>query len=182
MPPSCRLIGGVVSLALGAVLAGCGSANVAAKPARPQGADPVAWAGVFCAGFADVVTAQNQAAKTSPTPQDEKDGLLKVADSTQQALVNTAHKLTQLGPPAITNGKQAQDTTLSFFTTAAAAVGDRRAKLAALDASDPNFAQQATQLPGPDLGAATTQMQGVTSNNELAPAFGAAPQCQQLAH
>lgn len=182
MPPWCSGVGCVVLLALAAALAGCGSANVTAKPAAPHGANPVAWVGVFCAGFADVVAAQNQAAKTLPTSQGHKDGLLKLADTTQQAFTNTAHKLTQLGPPAITNGTQAQNILLNFFTTAAAAVNDRRAKLVTLDANDPNFAQKAAQLPGPDLGAAATQMQGVATNKELAPAFGTAPECQRLSH
>lgn len=43
-----------------------------------------------------------------------------------------------------------------FFTTAAGTVGDQRAKLAALDAKDPNFLQKANHLAGPDLGAATS--------------------------
>ena len=181
--PWCRGVGGVVLLALGAALAACASGHITATPTpAPRGANPVAWVGVFCAGFAEVIAAQKQAATTPPTPQDHKDELLQLADSTQQAFTNTAHKLTQLGPPAITNGTQAQDTLLSFFTTAAAAVSDRRAKLAALDPHDPNFAQKAAHLPGPDLSAAASQMQSVASNQELAPAFGAAPQCQGLTH
>ena len=67
---------------------------------------------------------------------------------------------------------------MGFFTTAANAVADRRAKLAALDPNDPLFEQKkADQLTGPDLG---SQVQGLISNNELAPAFSKAPQCQQL--
>ena len=67
---------------------------------------------------------------------------------------------------------------MGFFTTAANAVADRRAKLAALDPNDPNFEQKkADQLTGPDLG---SQVQGLIGNNELAPAFGKAPPCQQL--
>lgn len=108
----------------------------------------------------------------------EKDSLLTLADSTQQAFATTAQRLTQLGPPGITDGKQAQDSAVGFFTTAANAVADRRAKLAALDPHDPNFEQKRTeQLAGPDLG---SQVQGLLSNNELAAAFGKAPQCQQL--
>jgi len=68
---------------------------------------------------------------------------------------------------------------VGFFTTAANAVADRRAKLAALDPNDPNSEQKkAEQLSGPDLG---SQVQGLISNSELAPAFGKALQCQQLA-
>ncbi|MBV9061118.1 MAG: hypothetical protein JO296_10250 [Pseudonocardiales bacterium] len=181
MPPWCGRVGGVVLLVLGAGLAGCGFVTVTAKPTpSPQGADPVAWVGAFCMGFTEVVAAQNQAATTAPTPQGHKDVLIKLADATQQAFTTTARKLTQLGPPAIANGKQAQDSVLGFFTTAAAAVGDRRARLAALDPNDPDFAQKAAHLPGPDLSAAASQMQTVASNKELAPAFSAAPECQRL--
>jgi hypothetical protein len=170
----------VALLALSLGLGGCGTAEVKSKPAAPQGSDPVAWVGAFCGGLGEVIAGAAATARSQPTPQGQKDGLLKVADSTQQAFVNTARKLTLLGQPGITNGKQVQDTTVGFFTTAAATVGDRRTKLAALDANDPNFVQKSNTLAGPDLGATGTQLQGLTSNQELAPAFGAAPQCQRL--
>jgi hypothetical protein len=173
-----RRIGVAVVLGLGLALGGCGSADVPAKPAAPRGADPVAWMGVFCQGLGQVINAAAAAGTSPPTPQGEKDALLRQADTTQQAFAATTQKLTQLGPPAITAGKQAQDSAVGFFTTAANAVADRRAKVAALDPSDPNFEQKKSdQLAGPDLG---SQVQGVMSNNELAPAFGKAPQCQQL--
>jgi hypothetical protein len=172
-------IGVAVVLGLGLALGGCGSGGATAKPsATPQGADPVAWMGVFCGGLDQVIDAGAAAAKPPPTPQGEKDALVTQADATQQALTTTAQKLTQLGAPGITDGKQAQDNAVGFFTTAANAIADRRTKLAALDANDPNFEQKkAEQLAGPDLG---SQVQGLISNNELAPAFGKAPQCQQL--
>jgi hypothetical protein len=43
-----------------------------------------------------------------------KDALLRQADTTQQAFAATTQKLTQLGPPAITAGKQAQDSAVGF--------------------------------------------------------------------
>ncbi|MGH3767428.1 MAG: hypothetical protein ACRDS0_28835 [Pseudonocardiaceae bacterium] len=183
MPSSHRPTGVVALLALGVALGGCGSADVKVKPPVPPGVSPQAWIGAFCGGLGEVIAAQAAAAKPAPTPQGQKDGLLKLADATVQALTNTAHKLTQLGPPGITNGKQTQDSTVGFFTTAAAAVDDRRVKLAELDVKDPNFAQKANQLAqvaGTDLGPATTQVQGLTSNKELTPAFGSAPECQRL--
>lgn len=169
----------VVLLAAGLALTGCGSADTRAKPAA-TGADPVAWVGAFCGGLGDVIADAAAAAKLQPTPQGQKDGLLKLADSTQQALANTAHKLTLLGPPGITDGQRTQDTAVAFFTTAAAAVGDQRTKLNALDPNDPDFAQKANHLPGPDLGASAAQMQGLTSNKDLTTAFGTAPECQRL--
>jgi hypothetical protein len=181
VPSSRRPVGVVALLALGLALGGCGSAAVTAKPAPPKGSDPVAWTGAFCGGLGDVIAAVSAIAKSPPTPQGQKDGLLAFADSAQQAFSNTAHKLTQLGPPAITDGKQVQDTAVGFFTTAAGTIGDQRTKLVALDPKDPDFTQKASHLGGPDLGAATsTQLQGLTSNKELAPAFGAAPECQRL--
>jgi hypothetical protein len=134
--------------------------------------------GVFCQGLGQVIDAGAAAAKPPSTPQGEKDALLALADSTQQAFTTTAQKLTQLGAPGITDGKQAQDSAVGFFTTAANAVADRRTKLATLNPNDPNFEQKkAEQLAGPDLG---SQVQGLFSNNELATAFGKTPQCQQL--
>jgi hypothetical protein len=181
VPSSRRPVGVVALLALGLALGGCGSAGVTAKPAASKGSDPVAWTGAFCGGLGDVITAVSAIAKSPPTPQGQKDGLLEFADSAQQAFTNTAHKLTQLGPPTITDGKQVQDTAVGFFTTAAGTIADQRAKLVALDPKDPNFTQKASDLGGPDLGSATsTQVQGLTSNKELAPAFGAAPECERL--
>jgi hypothetical protein len=180
VPSSRRRAGVVVLLVLGLALAGCGSAEIKSKPAAPQGADPAAWVGAFCGGLGDVIAADGATAKSQPTPQGQKDGLLKLAESTQQAFTNTAHKLTQLGQPGITDGKRVQDIAVGFFTTAAGAVSGQRAKLIALDVNDPDFAPKADQLAGPDLGAAGTQLQGLTSNKELAPAFVAAPECQRL--
>ncbi|MGB6226684.1 MAG: hypothetical protein WBF76_15285, partial [Pseudonocardiaceae bacterium] len=94
----------VTLLALSLALGGCGSADVKPKPATPQGANPVAWVGAFCSGLGEVIAGE-ATAKTQPTPHGQKDELLKFADSTQQAFTNTAHKLTPLGQPAITNGK-----------------------------------------------------------------------------
>jgi hypothetical protein len=167
-----------VVLGLGLALAGCGSSNKTATSTAPLGADPVAWMGVFCQGLGQVIDAGAVAAKPPSMAQGEKDALLTLADTTQQVFTTTAQKLTQLGAPGITDGKQAQDSAVGFFTTAASAVADRRAKLAAVDPNDPNFEQEkAAQLAGPDLG---SQAQGLLSNNELAPAFSKAAQCQQL--
>lgn len=140
----------------------------------------MAWVGSFCGGLGDVIAGVSVIAKAKPTPQGQKDGLLEFTDTAQRAFANTAQKLAQLGPPRITDGKQVQDTAVGFFTTAAGTVGGQRAKLAALDANDPDFVQKASHLAGPDLSAASVQMQGLTSNKELIPAFRAAPECQRL--
>jgi hypothetical protein len=167
-----------VALALG--LAGCGSADVKPQPATSHGADPVAWVGALCGGLGGVIAGVSVIAKAQPTPQGQKDGLLEFSDIAQRAFANTAHKLEQLGQPRVADSKRVQDTAVSFFTTAAETVGDQRAKLAALDAKDPDFGQKASHLAGPDLGAASSQMRELTSNKELAPAFRVAPACQRL--
>lgn len=190
MPSSrCRDgLGVLLSLGLvvgGLVLAGCGSDSAASgaksQPGVPlKGSDPVAWTGVFCGGLSDVISGVSAIAKSPTTPQGQKDGLLEFSDIAQRAFTNTAQKLEQLGPPRINDGKRIQDTAVGFFRTAAGTVGDQRAKLAALDAKDPEFVQKASHLAGPDLSGASAQMQGLTSNQELAPAFRAAPECQRL--
>lgn len=171
----------VSGLALtGCSSSGSGSGNVPAKPAPPPTSDPVAWTGAFCGGLGDVIAGVSAIAKAQPTPQGQKDGLLEFSDIAQRAFSNTAQKLTQLGPPRIPDGKQIQGTAVNFFSTAAQTVEAQRAKLAALDANDPEFVQKASHLAGPDLGAASTQMQQLTRDPQLAPAFRAAPQCQRL--
>jgi hypothetical protein len=171
---------GVIVLALALVLAGCGSGD--AKPATSKAidSDPVAWVGAFCGGLGDVLAGVASIAKSQPTPQGQKDGLLAFSDSAQRAFANTAGKLEQLGPPRITDGKRAHDTAVSFFTKAAGTVADQRAKFAALDANDPDFVQKASRLSGPDLSGVSAQAQELTSNKELLPAFRAAPECQRL--
>lgn len=182
MPSSRRRVGVAAVLALGIALTGCGgSADVKPKPpAAPPGSDPVAWAGAFCGGLGEVIGGVSAIANSPQTPQGQKDGLLQFSDIAQRAFASTAQKLQQLGPPRITNGKQVQDTAVGFFANASTTVGAQRTKLAGLDANDPDFVKKASQLAGPDLGAASTQMQQLTSNKELAPAFRTAPQCQQL--
>ena len=189
MPSSrCRAGAGLgVLLSLGLALAGCGSdsgsgsSDAKLPPGIPQkGSDPVAWTGAFCGGLSDVIGGVSAIAKSQATPQGQKDGLLEFSDIAQRAFANTAQKLEQLGPPRINDGKRFQDTAVGFFRTAAGTVSDQRAKLAALDAADPEFVQKASTLAGPDLSGASAQMQGLTSNQELAPAFRAAPECQRL--
>ncbi|MGA9692635.1 MAG: hypothetical protein WBR33_14610 [Pseudonocardiaceae bacterium] len=174
--------GAAAVLALGLALTGCGgSANVAPNPpAASAGSEPVAWAGAFCGGLGDVIGGVSAISNAQPTPEGQKDGLLKFSDIAQRAFASTAQKLQQLGPPKITDGKQVQDTAVGFFSNASQTVGVQRTKLAGLDPNDPDFVNKAGHLAGPDLGAASTQMQQLTSNKELAPAFRTAPQCQQL--
>ena len=181
--PVSRHVGVMALLVLSLTLGGCGSTNVRAKPSTtpaPQGANPVAWVGVLCSGLGEVIAGAEAMTTEPSTPQGQKDGLLKLADTTQQAFTNTANKLTQLGPPAIANGNQSQNEATSFFTTTAAAVGDQRTKIAALNTNDPNFAQKAGQLSTLGGNATATQLQKLTTNNELIPAFGKAPECQRL--
>jgi len=171
----------VVLLAIGVALGGCSSDDKGdGAQAAPQGSEPVAWVGAFCTGLGDVIAGVGAITKSEPTPQGQKDGLIAFSDTAQQAFANTADKLVKLGPPRITDGKQVHDAAVNFFSAAAGTVGAQRAKLAALDANDPEFLQKASQLAGPDLGAASSQMRDLTGNQELAPAFGAAPECRRL--
>lgn len=150
-------------------------------PTTVQGSDPVAWTDAFCAGLADVISGVSALQQSDPSPQGQKDGLLEFSDNAQRAFTDTAHQLTQLGPPAITDGRKVQGTAVSFFTAAAQTVGMQRAQLVALDANDPSFEQKAGQLTGPDLSQASAQVQQLTTNPQLKPAFRAAPECQRLA-
>ncbi len=140
----------------------------------------MAWVGVFCGGIGEVIAGFAVLGKSQPTtPQGEKDGLLALSASLQRAFANTAHKLEQLGPPRITDGKRIHDTAVGFYTTASGTIAGQREKLAALPADD-DFEKKASQLPGPDLGEASAQMQALASNPQLLPAFRAASECQRL--
>lgn len=169
----------VVLLALGLALAGCGSGD---KPpaATVKDSDPAAWVGTFCNGLGDVVAGAAALGKAQPTAQSQKDALLAFADTSQQALVSTARRLDELGPPRITDGKRVHDTAVSFFNNAAGTVAGQRPKLAAVDPNAPDFVQQISKIPGPDLGAASGQARELTSNSELMPLFRSAPECQRL--
>ena len=87
--PASRRRSGVVILALALTLAGCGSGDAKgtgdAKPAVPDGADPVAWVGAFCGGLGDVIAGVGALAQSQSTPQAQKDGLLAFTDGAQRA-------------------------------------------------------------------------------------------------
>lgn len=183
--PSSRRRSGVVIVTLALALAGCGSGDAkdsgaAATPASPQGAEPVAWVGAFCGGLSGVISGAAAIGKAEATPQGQKDGLLAFADSSQRAMADTARNLERVGSPGINDGKRIHDTVVAFFKTAADSVAGQRAKLAELDPNDPEFVQKLSGLSGPDLGAASAQVQQLTNNQELVPAFKAAPECQKL--
>lgn len=170
-----------VLLSLGLVVTGCGSGSDArSSAASQQGSDPVAWTGALCTGLGDVIGAVVATAKSGPSPQNQKEGLVAFFDTAQRAFTNTAQKLESLGPPKITDGKKVQETAVGFFHTAAGTVGEQRTKLVALDAKDPDFEKKAGNLAGPDLSAASAQMQELATNKDLAPAFSTAPACQRL--
>jgi hypothetical protein len=186
--PASRRRSGVVVLTLFLALAGCGSDDAkgeangtgAAQPATPVGSDPVAWVGAFCSSSSGVVAGAAALGKVEETPQGQKDGLLAFADSSERAMADTARRLEQLGPPRITDGKPLHDTAVKFFKSAAESVAGQRARLAELNPNDPKFMEDLSRLAGPDLGPLGTQLQQMTTNPELAPAFNASPECQQL--
>ena len=127
-----------------------------------------------------MIAAASTIKKATPgIPQDTKDGILQFLDSAQQGLINAIHKLTQLGPPGTSEGKQAQENVVAFLTTAAGKIGDQRAKAAALDANDPHFGENVCQLNLLDLGQ-PIEPTGVGNDQELMHAFLAAPECQRL--
>lgn len=185
--PASRRRSGVVILTLFLALAGCGSGDAEGTgeangpgAAQPAGSDPVAWVGAFCSSSSGVVAGAAALGKAEETPQGQKDGLLAFADSSQAAMADTARRLEQLGPPRITDGTPLHDTAVKFFKSAADSVAGQRAKLAALDPNDPAFMENLSRLAGPDLGALGSQLQQLTTNPELAPAFNASPECRQL--
>jgi hypothetical protein len=139
----------------------------------------------FCGGLNDenaATSALSQSPQSFSTAVDVRNEMLQYLDTVEQALATTAHKLTQLGAPGVIGGQQVQDNAVAFFTTTASTFGDHRAKIAALDVNDPDLAQKASQLmPGPaDFSETNPQLDKVISNQELTPAFLAAPECQRL--
>ncbi|MGH3975537.1 MAG: caspase family protein, partial [Pseudonocardiaceae bacterium] len=121
--------------------------------------DPVTWVGAFCGGLDDVIAGAADLEKAPATPQGQKDALLAFSDRSQRAMAGTAHLLEQVGPPRITDGKRIHDTAVTFFRSAAETITDQRTKIAAVDSNDPEFTQKLSQLPGPDLGASSVQVQ-----------------------
>jgi hypothetical protein len=151
-------------------------------PASVQGTDPVVWLSAMCGGLNEGFAALSAIGNSQPsTPQEVKDQLLQLLDVDQRAFTNTAHKLKQLGAPGVTGGKQAADAVVGSLTTSAATVGDSRVKVAALDVNDPDFVRKADQLASAMIDALSTEPQGVTNNQELAPELLAIPECAKLA-
>lgn len=147
----------------------------------PSISDPAVWVGAFCSGLNVVIGGAADLGEAQATPQGQKEALLAFADRSERSMADTAHLLEQLGPPLITDGKRIHDTVVSFFSSSAESIADQRVKIAELDPNDPEFVQKLSRLTGPDLGAASAEVEQLTSNQELLPAFRASSQCQYLA-
>lgn len=184
MPALPRRTGVVALLVLGLAVTGCSSSGSTSeatpKPAASPGSDPVAWTSVLCRGIGQAASGVVAIAKSQPTPQGQKDGILAFTDVVQQAFSGTAQSLKQLGQPRVADGKKIQESAVSFFTSAAGTISAQREKFAALDPNAPDFVEKASHLPGPDLGALSGQIQSLTTNPQLMPAFKASPDCQRL--
>lgn len=151
------------------------------NPVRVPGVDLAIWASTYCGGVHDVIAAASAMSEWSPTPQDAQNDILHFLDTAQQAFTNTVHKLTQLGPPGITGGEQAQKDAVGFLNDSAKKVGDQRAQLAALDANDPDFEEKVSQIFSLDPDVDTQlQLPEVVNDQELALAGLAATECQRL--
>lgn len=172
MPSYRRRSGPVLLLTLGMALAGCGSGD--------SQSEPTAWVGAFCGGIGDVLRSASALSQKQPTPEAEKENLLRFADNAQQAMSNTAGKLGELGPPKIPNGQQVHDTAVNFFNSTAKSVADQRSALDKLDAAAPDFRAKMAQITRPDLQATGQQAAMLIGNRDLSPAFKSAPECKQL--
>lgn len=171
----------VLSVVLGIALVGCGSSdNDTDAEQGDAGSDPVAWVGKFCGGVGEVLNGAAALREPQPDPQAQKDALLGFIDNTQKAMNTAADQLRKLGPPAVPNGQQVHDTAVGFFASTAETVIGQRERLEALDPQAPDFYEQLSQLPQPDLQAVSNQAQQLTGNPDLAPAFREAPECRQL--
>lgn len=181
-----RRLAAVAALALGLTAAGCGSSDPSAAPqpaaAGQAAAEPVKWAGTFCAGLGEVIRSAEEMGSAPSDPQAHKESLLAFADSLQQSLDGTAAKLERLGAPSVAGGVETQQIVLDFFTAASEATASQREKLVALDPSASDFDERLGEIVS---SGATSKLSGrmseVTGKPELAPAFRAAPECQQMA-
>jgi hypothetical protein len=156
-------------------LSGCGSGDTG----QAAGSDPKAWVGVFCNGIGDVAAGTTILQDQQPTPQAQKDMLLRFIDHTQQSMSAAAGRLRQLGPPAIVSGRQVQDTAVSFFATGAHTVDGPRAQLSALDPNAPDFYDKMNAVPAPDLQSVGAQAQALLRNRDLEPYRLASPECKR---
>lgn len=172
MPTYFRRSGPVFLVTLGIALAGCGSGD--------SQSEPTAWVGAFCGGIGDVLKSASTLSQQQPTPEAQKESLLRFADDAKQAMSNTAGKLGELGPPKIPNGQQVHDTAVNFFNSTAKSVGDQRSALDKLDAAAPDFRAKMAQITRPDLQATGQQLTTLVGNQDLSPAFKSAPECKQL--
>lgn len=170
--------GAGVLLVLGVGLSGCGSGDTG-QPAGQAESDPKTWVGAFCNGIGEVAAGTSILQDQQPTPQAQKDMLLRFIDHTQQSMSAAAGRLRQLGPPAIASGRQVQDAAVSFFANGAQTVTGPRAQLSALDPNAPDFYDKMNAVPAPDLQSVGTQAQALLSNRDLEPYRLASPECKR---
>ena len=178
---------------LGVLVIGCGGGESSQgeqsrteSPSAPAAtAELIEWAGAYCSGIA---IAANEAVSRLTSPQAridaaaQKEALLGYLNAAESAYRDSIKRLEQLGAPAITEGQRHQRVALAFYRGSLEAVQRQRERLAALDTSAPDFAQQFSEVGQAnfDFTVLQPELDALRTDPELVRALQDAPACQEI--
>ncbi len=167
--------------------AGAGQADPGAAPAPPAGStdDPVAWVDDVCGALLPFIeTASVQPSlNTSGSPDQLVQGLSDYLGEASTAAGSAIEGMRAAGPSPVEQGDQLVAGLTEALTTFQTTFDSTKARLDAVDTSDP--AELATALPEAiapleDLANVPDPTDQLESNSELDAAAEQAPNCQQI--
>ncbi|WP_433267524.1 hypothetical protein ACQPZF_01720 [Actinosynnema sp. CS-041913] len=145
-------------------------------------ADPVKWAGTFCAGISPTIEGVLEllqvmlGGETDPAAQ--KQALLDYATKSGTSMAEAGAKLEDLGAPS-PDTQALHDELVKFFTDSGKSLNTASEELAKLDPNDPEFATKLEQLGGDEADPSKLQEQikKLQDDPKLGAAFKEAPEC-----
>lgn len=160
-----------------------GPSSTATTTTQAANADPVEWAGAFCAGIGPTVEGVMNLLKVmfeggAEDPALQKTALLDYSSKAGKSLTESGEKLAELGAPAPEH-QELHDELVKFFNDSGKELTEVNTELAALDPADPEFATKLEQLGGDqaDPSKLQEQIKKLQDDPKLGEALKQAPEC-----
>ncbi|MGI5503496.1 hypothetical protein [Lentzea sp. CA-135723] len=176
------------------VLTGCGtsaapSSQSSAAPTTTTttaaAADPVKWAGAFCAGTTPVLTGAVElitvVASNADNPAAIKEGMLKLLDTGGKAMADTEARLKEVGAPGPEH-QAVHDELVKMFGDGAKEYKSVHEQISKIDASSPDFLGQVEKIGGDsaDPSKLSDQIKKLDADPKLKDAVTKAPECTEM--
>ncbi|WP_394614376.1 hypothetical protein JNUCC0626_31365 [Lentzea sp. JNUCC 0626] len=175
------------------VLTGCGnSAAPSTQSSAPTtttttapAADPIKWAGAFCAGTTPVLTGAVElitvVAQNADNPAAIKEGMLKLLDTGGKAMADTETKLKAVGAPGPEH-QAVHDELVKMFGEGAKEYKSVHEQISKIDATAPDFMDQVEKIGGDsaDPSKLSDQIKKLDADPKLKDAITKAPECTEM--